>query len=401
MAAAPDIALPAAVLALFPESLRERLVELRRALHRHPELSSAEHRTAERLRGALAELMPRALAAVAGTGVLARIAGRDPAAPAVAIRGDIDALPIAEETGLEYASLNAGVMHACGHDVHAAWTVGAAALLALRPAAGDVVIVLQPAEETGRGALAMIEAGALEGVAAIFGGHVDRRFAVGEVVADEGPVAAASDGFEIELTGRGSHAARPHEGRDPVVGAAALITALQTIVSRRLNPATPAVVSVGVVQAGTAPNVIPERATLRGTLRAVDGATRQALHEELRRVAAGVAAAHNLTAEVRIDHGTPPLVNPAEPIRWARRAVAGLLGESALRPLGTVNLGGEDFAHYLERLPGCFLRIGAREAGGEPIPAHTSRFQVAEAAIFVGAAVLAETARAASDSLAP
>src|SRR5581483_952040 len=158
------------------------------------------------------------------------------------LRGDIDALPIGEETGLPFASEERGVMHACGHDVHATWAVGAAALLAESPAEGDVLVVLQPAEEVGRGATAILESGALDEARAIFGGHVDRRFEVGQVVADDGPLAASADMFDIELIGAGAHAARPHEARDPIVALGALIGAMQTIVSRRLNPATPGVV---------------------------------------------------------------------------------------------------------------------------------------------------------------
>src|SRR5205085_2730043 len=196
-----------------------------------------------------------------------------------------DALPIHEATGLPFASRVPGVMHACGHDVHATWAVGAATLLAKNPADGDVLIVLQPAEETGKGALAILESGALDGVAAIFGGHVDRRFALGQVVADEGPLAASADTFEIEIVGAGAHAARPHESRDPIIAAAAIISALQTIVSRRLNPATPGVVTIGTVHAGSAPNVIPERATLTGTVRAIEPTSREMMLRELKSVA--------------------------------------------------------------------------------------------------------------------
>ena len=384
---------------LFPLALRRALVELRRELHRHPELSGKEERTAATLHSALAQLAPVRLERMAGTGVVARIRGRDPARVPVAVRGDIDALPISEETGLAFASENAGVMHACGHDVHAAWVVGAAHLLTACPAAGDVLIVLQPAEETGRGAQAVLESGALDGVAAIFGAHVDRRFAVGEVVAQEGPLAAAADTFEIQLVGSGGHGARPHEATDPIVGAGALIGALQTIVSRRVNPAHPTVVSIGSVHAGTAPNVLPDRATLTGTLRATDHDSRRLLVEELRRIAEATAAVYRLRAEVTIALGPPPLVNPAEPARWARRAAVAVLGDSAVVPLGFTNMAGEDFASYLERIPGCFLRIGAREPGGEPIPAHSPRFYPAEESIFVGAAVLAETARVASEAV--
>jgi amidohydrolase len=399
MTAIAQLALPQPIEPLFPRPLREQLISLRRELHANPELSFKEEETARRLTAALSELSPVQLDRVAGTGVVARIRGRDGAAPVVAVRGDMDALPIQEATGLPFASRNAGVMHACGHDVHASWAVGAAHLLAREPAAGDVLIILQPAEETGSGALAILDSGALDGAAAIFGGHVDRRFAVGQVVADPGPLAASADTFEIVLHGQGAHAARPHEAADPVVGAGALIVALQTIVARRLNPASAGVVTVGSIHAGAAPNVIPDRATLTGTIRAVDPAVRRLLHDEVRRVCEGVAATHQLRSEVNLDLGTPPLVNSPQAADWARRAVAAVLGEDALVPLGFLNLAGEDFAHYLERIPGCFLRVGAREPGGDIVPAHAPRFYAAEESLFVGAAVLAETARVASRAL--
>ncbi|MCZ6858441.1 MAG: M20 family metallopeptidase [Gemmatimonadetes bacterium] len=384
---------------VFSTSVRQELLELRHNLHRHPELAFQEERTARTLHEYLGRLEPKVLARIADTGVVARIKGRDPDAPVVAVRGDIDALPIQEDTGLDFASVNSGVMHACGHDVHATWAVGAAHLLSQQPAAGDVLIVLQPAEETGRGASKILESGALDDASAIFGAHVDRRFAVGEVVADVGPLAASADTFSIELVGSGAHGARPQEGIDPIVGMASLITELQIIVARRIDPGTAAVVTVGTVQAGTAPNVIPGTASLSGTLRAIEPETRAKLHDELRAVAEHTAAAHHLEVAVDIEHGTPPIVNPEEPVAWARRAVSSLLGDEALKPLGTVNMGGEDFAFYMEKLPGCFLRIGAREQGGKVIPGHNPKFYAADESIFVGAAVLAETARIASEAL--
>ncbi len=380
--------------------VRERLLRLRRDLHRHPELAFEEKRTAARLYDELATLEPVSLQHVAGTGVIARIRGEDPAAPVVAVRGDIDALPIQEDTGLDFSSENPGVMHACGHDVHASWAVGAACLLSERPARGDVLVVLQPAEETGKGAEAVLKSGALDAAVAIFGAHVDRRFDVGRVVVQPGPLAAAADSFAIELIGRGAHGARPHEGIDPIVGAAALVGALQTIVSRRLGPGTPAVVSVGVLRAGTAPNIIPERAHLEGTLRALDPGTRELLHSEIRRIVTAVADAHALEARVQLELGPPPVVNADEAVSWAREAVTALLGEGGPVPLGSQNMAGEDFAFYLERMTGCFLRVGAREPGGEFIPVHTPRFYAADESILIGSAVLAETARIASRRLA-
>ncbi len=387
---------PAEVLSQFLPRELEALLGLRRDLHAHPELSWKEERTADKLERALVALGALDVTRVAGTGVVGRLPGREPGSPTIAIRGDIDALPIQEETKLPFASSVSGVMHACGHDVHATWTIGAGMLLSREPALGDVVFVLQPAEEVGAGARAILDSGALDGIKNIFGGHVDRRFEVGQIVADDGPLAASADEFRIELLGQGAHGARPHESADPIVGAAALIMALQTIVARRVDPSDPAVVSVGHIQSGTASNVIPERATLTGTLRATTPRTRALLRAEVERLAGAVAAAHRLTATVTLSDGTPPVVNDPKVAAIARAAAASLLGERNVVPFGLTNMGGEDFAFYQERVPGCFLRVGAREPGGERTPAHSPRFTVAEGAIFVGAAVLAECARRAS-----
>jgi hippurate hydrolase len=252
----------------------------------------------------------------------------------------------------------------------------------------------------GEGAREVLSSDALDGVRAIFGAHVDRRFAVGEVVAQAGPLAASTDTFAITLTGAGAHGARPQEAHDPIVGAAELISAIQTIVSRRLDPALPGVVTVGVVHAGQAANVIPETAALAGTIRATTPESRALLLGELERITHAVAGTHRLRAEVRITEGTPPVVNAQTAATWAAEAVRQVLGERALVPFGTTNMGGEDFAFYLEKIPGCFLRVGAREEGGERIAAHSPRFHAAEEALFVGASVLAQCARIASAALA-
>jgi len=387
---------PAVVRALFTDAEAAMLVEVRRDLHAHPELAWKETRTQARLERALRGAGITDVRRVADTGLVARIPGTVPDAPVIALRGDIDALPIHEATGLSFASQHDGVMHACGHDVHAAWAVGAALLLHRTPARGDVLVVLQPAEEIGQGTARVLESGALDGARAIFGAHVDRRFEVGQVVAQPGPLAASTDTFTVTLTGAGAHGARPHESADPVVGLAALVTAFQTIVSRRLDPAQPGVVSVGMVQGGTAPNIIPASAVLSGTVRATTGAARDLIVGEVDRLAFGIAAAYRLEALVQWGDRTPPVVNSPDGAQWAATAAARVLGATAVVPLGTTNMGGEDFAFYLERLPGCFLRIGAREPDGDVIAAHSPRFHPAEEALFIGAAVLAECARVAS-----
>ena len=387
---------PKVALDLFTDDELTSLLSLRRTLHHNPELSNQEFETSSRLRAALRELGIDDIRAVAETGLIARIPGRDRSAPVVAIRGDIDALPIDEQTNLAFASRTAGVMHACGHDVHATWAIGAAMQLLRAPAAGDVLIVLQPAEEIGAGARAILASGVLDGVSAIFGAHVDRRFVVGEVIAEAGPLAASADSFTITLHGRGAHGARPHEAADPIVAAAAVITALQTVVSRSIDPSRPAVCTVGSVHAGVASNVIPETATLTGTLRAMDAPTRARLVSELSRIATEVAIGYGVRAAIDVEHGTPPIVNPPRESAWAREAAATVLGNAAIVPFGITNMGGEDFAFYMERMPGCFLRIGARRPGEEATAAHSPRFDVAEGAIIVGAAVLAECARVSS-----
>lgn len=397
--ALPFAAPPAPIRARFDADVVGRLVTLRRELHGDPELSWHEARTVERLIEALRSSGITDIQRVARTGVVARVPGRDRSAPVVALRGDIDALPITEATGLPFASANAGVMHACGHDVHATWAVGAARLLVEQPAAGDVLVVLQPAEELGEGAREVMASGALDDVKAIFGGHVDRRFEVGQIVAQAGPLAASTDTFHIDIAGAGAHGARPHESADPVVAAAGIVMALQTIVSRRLDPAQPGVVTIGTINAGTAHNIIPDRARLSGTIRATSAGARELLTGELRRIAEAQAVAYGVRATVTLKGGTPPIVNPEQPVAWAREAVQRTMGADALVPLGTTNMGGEDFAVYMERIPGCFMRIGAREPGGRIIAAHSPHYYAAEETLFIGAAVLSEASRVASAAL--
>lgn len=380
----------------FTAADRELLLALRRDLHRSPELSWQEQGTQARLERALREIGIADIQRIAKTGLVACVPGRGADGPITAIRGDIDALPIQEATGLPFASTVPGLMHACGHDVHATWAVGAALLLVREPALGEVRIILQPAEEVGEGAPLVLQSGALTNVRAIFGAHVDWRFDVGTVVADAGPLAASTDSFSVTFHGRGGHGARPQECRDPIVGLATFVTAAQTLVSRRLDPALPGVVSIGILSAGQAPNVIPASARSGGTIRATTPATRALLCQELEQMAHDVARVHGLSAEFTLSEGTPPLVNPATGAQTARAAAAAILGDEAVRPLGLTNMGGEDFAFYLEQMDGCFLRIGTRSGPETSHGVHSPHFRVDEEAIFIGAAILAESARRAS-----
>jgi hippurate hydrolase len=377
------------------EDFENRLVAFRRDIHRHPELSFREKRTAQKIAEALDRLGVSYTAGVAGTGIVAEIPGpRGAAIPRVALRADIDALPVREETGLEFASVNEGVMHACGHDGHTAMVLGAAELLA---GSGElpapVRLLFQPAEEKGLGAVALIEAGALDGVAMIFGGHVDRHFETGQIVTHAGAVNASTDSFRIDIQGKGGHAARPHEAVDSVVVGSLLVTAIQTIVSREINPAHPSVVTVGRFDAGTAPNVIAGRATLQGTIRAQEKQVRDHLVESLTRICESVGKLHNARVSIAFEEGTPPVVNPPEMAEIARRAASAVVGEVNAVPLHTPNMGGEDFAYYMEKIPGCYVRFGARARGHEGHPAHSSRFDFDEAVLAIGARYFYEVAR--------
>jgi amidohydrolase len=368
------------------DALFARLVELRRALHRHPELSGNETRTAAAVCAFLDDLGIRYRAQVAGSGVIAEIPG--PAGvPCVVLRADMDALPIQEETGLDFASAQPGVMHACGHDGHTAMVLGAAALLAKDQALpAPVRLLFQPSEEKGTGALAMIDAGALDGAGMIFGGHLDRHYPPGVVVVTDGAVNASSDNFRIEITGQGAHGARPHESIDAVVVGSLMIMALQTIVSREIDPSRPSVVSVGLFQAGTAPNVIAGRAVLEGTVRAQDREVRQQLSASIKRIAESIAQLHGAMITITVSHGTPPLVNTAEMAELAREAARLAVGATNVVPLKTANMGAEDFSFYLERLPGAYVRFGGQVEGREGFPAHSSKFDFDERALAAGAA---------------
>lgn len=361
----------------------ERLVAFRRELHENPELSFEEVETARRIARELDRIGIPYRTGVAGTGIVADLGGEG---PRVALRADIDALPIFEDTGLAFASRREGVMHACGHDAHTTMVLGAAELLARETSLpAPVRILFQPAEERGAGAKAMIEEGALDDVAMIFGGHVDRTYVTGQIVTHAGAVNASSDSFRIEIGGKGGHAARPHEGVDAVLVGSAIVTALQSIVSRELNPAFPAVVTVGRFKAGKAANVLAGRALLEGTIRTLDPNVRSEVIAAIERICRALGEAHRAQVRVEVSDGTPAVVNTKEMAELARAAAIEAVGPDAAVPLSMLNMGGEDFAFYLQKTRGCYVRLGVRGPGEEAHPAHSSKFDVDEAVLAIGA----------------
>ncbi len=377
----------------------DRMVRLRRDLHQHPELSWQEHRTMRQISAELDALGLPHETGVAGTGIVADLPGRADG-PRVALRADTDALPVHEETGLAFASTVPGVMHACGHDGHTSMLIGAAELLLADPPPGPVRLLWQPAEEKGAGAKAMIEAGVLEGVSAIFGGHVDRHYPPGVLVVTDGPVNASTDTFQVRFEGQQGHGARPHEAIDAVVLGSLFVTALQTIVSREVDPAHPSVVTVGRFDAGTAPNVIAGRAVLEGTIRAQDMAVRDHLVTSISRMARSIAELHGAQAGVEVREGTPPLLNRPAATALAREAAVAVVGEERVGTLHTANMGGEDFAWYLRHVPGAYIRYGAQVPGRESFPAHSGGFDIHEEALATGAQWLDQVARVAGRHLA-
>ncbi len=381
------------------DTLFERIVTLRRDLHRHPELSWQEERTGQRIAQEL-EALGLDYRRVAGHGLVADIEGTHADAPMVALRADMDALPIHEETGLPFASDTPGVMHACGHDGHSSILVGAASLLVENPPPVGVRLLWQPAEETADGARAMIAEDVLDGVGVIFGGHLDRHYPPGVLVISPGAVNASTDEFTIHIQGQQGHGARPHEALDAVVVGSLLVTSLQTIVSREVDPSHPSVISVGSFQAGSAPNVIAGRATLEGTIRSQESAVRDHLHHSLRRICDAISTLHGAVIDIDIDRRTPALINAPHLVELATDAARDVVGDQRITELHTVNMGGEDFAHYLKHVPGCYIRYGAQVPGRESFPAHSSQFDIHEEALATGAAWLNAVARRAGHRLA-
>lgn len=381
------------------EALRIVLLDHYRWFHRHPELSYREFSTTAHLREILAANGIEILDSGLKTGLVAVVRGGRPG-PVIALRGDIDGLPVEEQTGLPYASENHGVMHACGHDFNLTVALGAAILLQWRSAelAGTVKIIFQPAEE-GRataqrptGAVQVLNTGVLDDVQAFFGTH-DAPGDVGVIAISEGGLSGAVDKFQVTVHGKGAHAASPTGGVDPIVAVTAIIQGLQTVVGRNVDPAHPRVLSVTHVEAGSAWNVIPESAFFEGTARTTEESDREIIKQASTRIAERTAEAYGATADVTWFFGSPSVTNDPEWARVARDVAADQgIAVTADRP----QLDGEDFSYYQRRSPGLFVRVGAGDTGA----AHGPTFAPDPDGIWAGVRFLAALAERALEELA-
>jgi amidohydrolase len=374
------------------QALQEALRGWRRHLHQHPELGFQEYQTARFISDRLRDMEIEAQTGVGKTGVVAEIGGDG---PIVAIRADIDALPILEQTGADYCSLAPGTMHACGHDAHTAVALGAAKLLSRMPLPGRVRFLFQPCEETvdadGKGgADRMVEDGAMEGVQAVIGLHVDPTLPAGTIAVAPGTVAAAPDSFTAVISGRGTHAAYPHTGIDPIWLASQVLNAIYGLRGRLIDPFAPSVITVGTIHGGTADNIIPPDVTITGTIRTFDNTTRERLHAGLES-ACGIARSYGGDYELRISRGCPPVVNDESVAAAVRAEALAMLGDDRVARQQP-QCGADDFSVFASIAPGCYFLLGVKRDGEEVYECHHPRFDIDETALPVGSALLASAA---------
>lgn len=374
---------------LFPQ-----VREWRRTLHQNPELGFQEQFTGDFVAEILTNLGIEVRRGLAQTGVIGLLrTGKS--GPVVALRADMDALPIQEETGFEYASGSADCMHACGHDVHTAIVLGVARVLkeVQDCLVGDVVFIFQPAEECHPGgAKGIVDSGLFQelNIRGVFGLHTEPYHPVGTIAVRSGPMMAAADMFDLVIRGQGGHGAAPHQTIDPIVTSAQVITALQTIASRNVSPTEPVVVTVGTIHGGQVGNVIPEEVQITGTVRSFDHDLRGKLPELLDRIIGGVCQANGAAYRLNYQLGYPPVINHPKATELVKRSAVKVLGLQSVIELSRPCMGGEDFAYYLDQAEGCFFFLGGQPEG-QIYPWHHPKYAINEDAIPEGMKVLVET----------
>ncbi|HUH98017.1 MAG TPA: M20 family metallopeptidase [Anaerolineales bacterium] len=372
--------------------IQEEIVDWRRDFHAHPELGFKEFRTSAKVAEELEKLGYRVRRNVGRTGVVADLG--EEGGPCIAIRADMDALPILEANDVPYRSQNDGTMHACGHDSHTAMALGAATLLAREKFPGKVRFLFQPSEEAGdeegiSGAPRMVADGAVQGVDMAIALHVDPSTPVGDIHISAGPSSGGVDSWYARILGKGGHGATPHHTVDPFYLAVHVMIALNAIVARRLDPFDPAVVSIGTLNGGFTQNVIPAHVDISGTLRYTDKRVQKQIHEEITH-AFEIAKTLGGEAELRFEIGCPPMINHAQPSKLIEQVAVDLLGKEHVTPIPK-GLGAEDFGSFTEAAPGAMFTLGTRIEGDERF-LHHPRLDLDERALPIGTAILAETA---------
>jgi amidohydrolase len=376
------------------QGLAPRLIEIRRHLHSYPELSAQEYQTAAYVAGVLSSYGLKVREGVGKTGVVGDLVGQGLDSHCLAIRTDMDALPIQERTGLAFASRHAGVMHACGHDIHTTVGLGTAMILAeLRDQIpGTLRFLFQPAEEIAQGAGWMIADGATEGVNAFLSLHVFPSIRAGAIAVRYGSLTASADNFELTIIGESGHGARPHEAIDAIWIAAQVMTGLQQAISRTHNPLRPVVFTVGQISGGRAPNVIADQVVMRGTVRSIHPETHAALPEWIESIVASVCKPYSARYELNYERGTPSVHNDLRLTQLIERSAQEALGPERVQTLSEPSLGAEDFALFLEHAPGSMFRLGIGRSGQSNPPLHHPQFEADESAIVTGVVTMAYAA---------
>jgi amidohydrolase len=373
------------------EKLAPRLIEIRRHIHAHPELSGQEYQTAAYVAGVLSSCGLHVQEAVGKTGVVGELKGQGIDERLLAIRTDMDALPIVERTSLDYASRLPGIMHACGHDVHTTVGLGTAMILSQLGDAlpGDVRFLFQPAEEIAQGAGWMVADGVMENVSAIMSVHVFPSIAAGSVGIRYGALTAAADDLEIIIRGESGHGARPHEAVDAIWIAAQAIASLQQAISRTQNPLRPVVLTIGKIEGGRAPNVIADHVRLLGTVRSLHPETHASLPQWIEQIVCNICKTYGATCEVNYRRGVPSVQNDSALTQLVETAAKEAWGSDRVQILLEPSLGAEDFSMYLEHAPGTMFRLGVGYPDRKNYPLHHPQFEVDESAIITGVVTLA------------
>lgn len=376
------------------EKITPRLIEIRRHLHSHPELSGQEYKTAAYVAGVLSSCGLRVQEMVGKTGVVAELEGKSDG-EILAIRADMDALPIVERTELDFASNQLGIMHACGHDIHTTVGLGTAMILAQLecPLPGKTRFLFQPAEETAQGARWMLADGVMQGVSAVLGLHVFPSIMAGDIGIRYGALTAAADDLEIIIIGESGHGARPHEATDAIWIASQVITTLQQSISRTLNPLHPVVLTIGQISGGRAPNVIADTVRLLGTVRSLNPDTRNRLPQWIEGIVAGVCQPYGAKWEVNFKRGVPSVINDEALTLTTASCAEEAFSSEHVQIIHEPSLGAEDFSVYLEHAPGTMFRLGVGFRD-RPVnyPLHHPKFEVDESAIYVGVVTMAYSA---------